>query len=368
MNHIKVKIPANPTKTYPILINSGFLKNINVWFPRNYSRFVIITDNTVKKYYASAFAQQLKKIGHKILLLSFPAGEKSKNIKTHSVLIDQLIRNQFGRDSIILAIGGGVVGDMAGFVAATFMRGIPYIQIPTTLLAMVDSSVGGKTGIDTAHGKNLIGAFWQPHSVIADLDCLSTLPKKHLINGLIEAVKIFLIHNAKSFFYTKKNICHILKGDSESLLQLIFQAVKIKSVVVQKDEKELHLRQILNFGHTIGHALEQLSSYKILHGYAVAYGILVEAKISELLGYLDRDNFLLIQTLFNDLGIKIKELKKWDINKIIEQTKNDKKSRAGKVNYVLLSKIGKVYKKNSIYVHPVSDSLVKKAYLKLIEE
>lgn len=358
---INVNIPIHKTASYPILIGTHLLKKIT-WIPKNYSQIVIITDSKVKKYFADSFIKLLKIKNHKVLLLSFPSGEKSKSIHTKNKLEEKMLKGMCDRNTLIVALGGGVVGDLSGFIAATYMRGIDYIQIPTTLLAMVDSSIGGKTGIDTPQGKNLIGAFWQPKAVISDIACLHTLPKKHLINGLIEALKVFLIQDTKSFNYFKNNIDGILQGDSAKLMYIVEKAAQIKIDVVQKDEKDNNLRAILNFGHTIGHALELITNYKLLHGHAVGYGILIEAKMAELMGLLSSKHYFIIESILDKLTISRQDIRKWDINKIIEATRLDKKAKKGKIHYILLKDIGAVYQHKKNYAHIVSDEMVKKAY------
>jgi 3-dehydroquinate synthase len=367
VSQIVVKIPALPHSSYPILINFGLLENPAIWLPTNInvSKLVIITDTTVKKIYGDSLLRILKKQGHKIFLFSFPAGEKSKNHKIKQYIEEQMLRQHCGRDTLILALGGGVVGDLAGYIAATYMRGIAYIQIPTTLLAMLDSSIGGKTGIDMPQGKNLIGTYWQPKAVVADMYCLRTLSKKQIINGLIEALKMFLTNDKNKFIYAKKNLKNILNGDDKILKKIIYHAAKIKADIVSQDEKECNQRMILNFGHTIGHALEQISHYKMLHGFAVAYGILVESKIAQLLNLLDNENYFVIQSLLSQIGIMGKDLKKFDINKIIQVTKLDKKVKTDKVHYVLLSSLGEVYTDHKNVVHSVTDTIVKEAFLQL---
>lgn len=362
---INVNIPESKATTYPILIQPGLLSEPEKWLRKmksEISSIVIITDNSVKKYYAHMLLHALDKLKIKTLLLSFPAGEKSKNNKTKQYLEEKMLHHGCDRNTLILALGGGVVGDLAGFTAATYMRGISYIQIPTTLLAMVDSSVGGKTAIDTAYGKNLIGAFWQPKAVVADLHCLKTLPRKQLINGLIEAIKIFITNDAKSFYYVQRNLSKVLNKDETILKNIIKKAVKLKAEIVAKDEQEKSgERMICNFGHTIAHAIEMLSDYKILHGFAVGLGILVEAKISQLQGLLNEEQYNTIQTLLAQLGITIDQLKKFDIRKLLQATLLDKKSKSGRAQYVLIEQIGKVYAKQNRFAHFVEDAIVKQA-------
>lgn len=363
MPEITVTFPIQKKQNYAIKIQSGLLENIK-WLPNTYEHIVIITDDHVCSYYGESFSAQLKHHGFHVLLLPFPAGEKSKNAKIKQKLEEQILSHGYGRnDTLILALGGGVTGDLAGFVAATYMRGIPYIQIPTTLLAMVDSSVGGKVGINTPQGKNLIGAFWQPLSVIADIKTLKTLDKQQIIAGLIEAIKMFLTNDAPSYHFLFKNLSPFFSFDETLISELIYRAVKIKAYVVSKDEKEKNQRMILNFGHTIAHALEKISGYKILHGIAVGYGILIEAKISQIMGILSEKDFNVIQSCLASLGIYGKALKKYPIEKIIELTYSDKKATSGMVRYVLLKKIGAVHVSEKNYAHFVSEKIVREAIL-----
>jgi 3-dehydroquinate synthase len=368
MDPLLMQIPAQSAITYPIHIASDLLAHPDLWLPETcrQKRMVIITDSVVKKEYGETLLETLKI--YQPLLFSFPSGETSKNHQTKCALEEQMLQAGCGRDTVILALGGGVVGDLAGFIAATYMRGIPYIQIPTTLLAMVDSSVGGKTAIDSVHGKNLIGAFWHPLAVVADLNCLKTLPKTQLVNGLIEALKVFMTSDLTHFDYAKANSEAILQGDLLVLEPIIRAAVKIKMDVVSADEKEKGLRMVLNFGHTIGHALEQITQYGLLHGYAVALGILVEAKIAELLGLLPSEEYQKIKVLFLGLKISGKSLESMDLRAILQATRTDKKAKVGKVRYVLLKALGEVLVKNECYVQGVQDEIVTKALVIVRDE
>lgn len=364
MVHFRGKAPYS----YPICIGSELLANIQSYLPPCNSTMVIITDDTVKKLYAVSLQQSLNNAGYKTILLSFPAGEISKNNYTKTILEEAMLAEGCDRDSLILAFGGGVVGDIAGFVAATYMRGIDYIQVPTSLLAMVDSSVGGKTSIDTPQGKNLIGAFWQPKAVIADSTCLRTLSQEHLINGLIEAFKMFLTSDAESLTFLDQNLDRILARDEVLLSDAVRRAVSVKAQIVAQDEKDHHLRAILNLGHTIGHALEQLSEYKLLHGYAVALGILLEAKIAEHMEHLKAEDYLFIRTLLQRLGISAASLEGFTIESIIHQTKLDKKKRNGVVHYVLLNGLGGVYTIENRFAHAVENSVVREAFIAVVKK
>jgi 3-dehydroquinate synthase len=368
LNPITVKLPSKKAYSYPIYIGTKLLAEVHTHLPKHNSTIVIITDDTVKGLYAIALQQFLNKAGYKTLLLSFSAGEVSKNGQTKNVLEEAMLAEACDRDSLILAVGGGVVGDLAGFIAATYMRGIDYIQVPTTLLAMLDSSVGGKTSIDTTQGKNLIGAFWQPIVVIADIAVLKTLPQDHLINGLIEAFKMFLTSDAESLEFLDKNLDRILERDEALLTDLVRRAVNIKAAVVAKDEKDYSVRAILNLGHTIGHALEQLSEYKLLHGYAVALGLLLEAKIAERMNCLAPQQYLYIKILLQRLNIRASDLKQFDVEAIIEKTKLDKKKRGDAVHYVLLGNLGHVYEAENQFTHAVSDDRVRCAFIEVVNE
>jgi len=351
---LKVKLKKEVDDSYEIVMGCGL--NIKKLVPKA-NRYVVITDNNVKKLYGEKVAKNLKAD-----LLSFPAGEKNKNRETKARLEDEMIKLGCGRDTLIIALGGGVVGDLAGFIAATYMRGIPYIQIPTTLLAMVDSSVGGKTAVDTAEGKNLIGVFCQPNKVLVDINYLDTLPKKQLINGLFEAIKMFLTHDKQMFNYTEKNLNKIINKDKEVLQKIIKQAVKIKAEVVQRDEKENNERMVLNFGHTIGHVIEKLSDYKLLHGYAVGLGILVEARMAELLNILSANNYESIKRLFKQLGIDDRKIT-GKIENIIKVMNVDKKNNNGKSKFVLLKNIGEVSVANGSYAREVDLKIIKSALI-----
>lgn len=363
MSHrVSVRLPSEKSASYSISIGSGIIKELPRWLARHARerKVVVITDRTVMKHCGGVVTKALK--GHAPVVITIPAGERSKSHAIKHDIERQMFKKGCGRDSIVIAFGGGVVGDLAGYVAATYMRGLPYIQVPTTLLAMVDSSVGGKTGIDTPFGKNLIGAFWQPQLVLADIQFLRTLPKAHMVNGLIEAIKMALTHNAKDFSYLLAHINKAVQGNSQVLARIIQRAVATKAGVVGRDEKESNERMALNFGHTIGHAIEHLSDYRMMHGIAVALGILVEAQAAELMGLLSRQAVQSIEDLFAQLTITPQALKTFRIDKILQATQLDKKSKAGQARYVLLQDLGRVYKDVMSYAHPVSDAIVRKSY------
>ena len=354
-------------QSYVVQVGSGLLSRSEAWLPKRANKIVIITDSPVKKLYGLSLASQITKNGRDVLLLSVPAGERSKTNAHYLRLIKRMVAAGCSRDSLILALGGGVVGDLAGFIAATYMRGLSYIQIPTTLLAMVDSSIGGKTAIDIPQGKNLVGAFWHPRAVIADGDCLKSLSQKQWINGLIEVVKIFLVKEAAKFYWLDENLEFVLARQNEVVQRLLCEAIQAKAEVVQADEQEQGLRMILNFGHTLGHGLEVVSHYQLLHGYAVAYGILIEAKISQLLGHLDAQKYEIISNFFRRLGIEASQLKKINVEKIIAATVVDKKARQGCVHYVILRDIGQVAQSQTLFTQSVPEEIIRRAYKECVE-
>ncbi len=328
-------------------------------------RVAVISDDVVGKKFGESI---ISAISAEVVaeLFTFPHGEKNKNQTTVSAMQDQLLKKRYGRDTLIVALGGGVVGDVAGYVAATYMRGVPYIQIPTTLLAMVDSSVGGKVGVDTSHGKNTIGAFWQPSAMIADLKFLKDLPSREITSGLLEAIK--------SFFTSDKEALRIVEtlnlvdpfSSLEALQGIIVRSIKLKSGVVARDPREENERRILNFGHTVGHAIEFLSGYEMPHGFAVGYGMLVEMKIAEDLGILSPEDRATLYSYLERFGITPDGIKGFNVNNVLDAIKGDKKARAGRIYCVLLNGIGSVSIEGGQFAHPVEEAVVRNAYESLI--
>ncbi|OGG57569.1 3-dehydroquinate synthase [Candidatus Kaiserbacteria bacterium RIFCSPHIGHO2_01_FULL_55_17] len=349
--------------SYPIVIGVRLEKELLRAVAREGKRRIaIIADTKTHALFGSSLVRALKKDGRAVDLLSFPPGERRKNQKTVVALHHALLKKHFGRDTLIIALGGGVVGDVAGFVAATYLRGVPYIQIPTTLMAIIDSSVGGKVGVDTKYGKNLIGAFYQPRAVIADISRVASLPERQVVNGLIEAVKKFITNDKHSLpLALQFDTAHPLK-DPRLLQRIVYASVRSKVRVVMADEEEHNERRILNFGHTVGHAIEFVSKYTLPHGFAVAYGMLVEAKVAELLGILPPEERFLLQGILARFGFEGSALKRYPVGKVLHALKGDKKARRGVPHYVLLKRVGSVYTKGGQYAHPVSERIVRKAY------
>jgi 3-dehydroquinate synthase len=304
----------------------------------------VLTDGNVGKKFAKTALKSLAKSGFAPVLITVPAGEKSKSLSIVEKCHDQLAKHRLERKSFIVALGGGVVGDLAGFVAATYLRGIPFVQVPTSLLAQVDSSVGGKTGVNLKSGKNLVGAFYQPRLVLCDLDTLKTLPRREYVSGLAEVVKYGIIYDAMFFTQLERNLPKLLQRDTKTLRDVVARCCEIKADVVGQDETESGLRAILNFGHTIGHAIENSSGYgKYLHGEAIAIGQVAAAKLSEaILGLLPAD-VARIEKLFVRAGLPVSiKLSAVQRRKLFAAMRLDKKVSGGEIKFVLAQKIGRV--------------------------
>jgi 3-dehydroquinate synthase len=333
-------------RSYAIKIGAGLLKQLGAECARLKfgARCAIITDTNVGKKFAQPAYESLVKAGFEPMLITVPAGETAKSLKSVQTCYDQLAANRLERKSFIVALGGGVVGDLAGFVAATYLRGIPFVQVPTTLLAQVDSSVGGKTGVNLSAGKNLVGAFYQPKFVLCDLDTLKVLPEREFRAGLAEVIKYGIIYDAKLFARLERDFGKLLRRELKSLAAVIARCCEIKADVVGQDETESGLRAILNFGHTIGHAIENSSGYgKFLHGEAIAIGQVAAANLSQLILGLPARDAKRIEDLFVRAGLPVKiQLNAARCKKLFNAMKLDKKVSAGEIQFVLARRIGQV--------------------------
>jgi 3-dehydroquinate synthase len=342
MKTVKVNLDRKCSLSYDIRIGKDILDRITLLIAKNHKagRYAVITDDCVGGLYGKKFLAALKELGPNASLIDFPAGESSKNIKTVTDIAGKLMESGADRETCLIALGGGVVGDVAGFVASIFMRGVPYIQIPTTLVAQVDSSIGGKTGVDLSQGKNLLGTFYQPSAVFANLSFLDTLPEKEFNNGLAEIIKYGIIDDEKMFRALEDNIEAVKSNDSKLMPGLVENCCQIKKSVVEIDEKEHGLRRILNYGHTIGHSLEAISRYSITHGEGVALGMIAAARISDKMGYLKNNESERIEALISQAGLPVRIPKSLSGEKIIAQLKMDKKKKGDVIHFVLLKKIG----------------------------
>jgi 3-dehydroquinate synthase len=337
--------PSNAADdVYDVVVGSGVLETLPELLREAVAapRFALICDSNVAPLWGGSVRNSVNASGARVDLLVFDAGEASKNRETWAVLSDALLERGVGRDACVLALGGGVCCDLAGFVAATFMRGIACIQIPTSLLAMIDASIGGKTGINVPQGKNLIGAFLSPRMVIVDPAVLETLPDEELRAGLSEAVKHGAISDESYFDWIAENAEQILKRDAAALERLVVRSIEIKTAVVAADPRESGMRATLNFGHTLGHGIEKVLGYRMAHGHAVAIGMALEAALGEALGITSSGTAARIRTVLETLGLPHDLPPEVDPAALIAATSTDKKSRASRVRYALLERPGTI--------------------------
>ncbi|MFN0098581.1 MAG: 3-dehydroquinate synthase [Gemmatimonadaceae bacterium] len=322
-------------------------------------RVVIIADQHVASLYGDRALSSFAPAEVPPLLLTFPAGEKHKTRATWGTLSDQMIAAGCGRDTVVVALGGGVTGDLAGFVAATFLRGVPYVQVPSTLLAMIDASIGGKTGVDTSAGKNLVGAFHHPSLVVIDPRLLATLPPKDLRTGLAEAIKHGVIADAAYFGWIATGLRQILHGnepDDDTALRLVQRSVEIKVQIVRQDERESGIRKVLNFGHTIGHAIEHVTGFGVAHGEAVAIGMVAEAIIAERMHLAERGLADAISTVCDAAGLPVRLPEHVSPAEVVTATRTDKKARGGHVEYALPRALGEMAGSETKYGIRVTDA------------
>ena len=362
--HAPASSPARAVDagSYRVIIGAGlrhsFASRIVEAAPAH--RFAVVSDADVGPHYADALAADLGRHGRTTVHL-IPAGEAHKTRESWARLTDELLAAGCGRDTTIVALGGGVVGDLAGFVAATFMRGVPVVQCPTSLLAMIDASVGGKTGVDTAAGKNLVGAFHPPAVVLADVEILNTLPRTHRRAGLAEAIKHGVISDAAYFARIDESLPALLDGDVDATLALVARSVEIKVQVVRADEHEHGIRKTLNFGHTLGHAIELSSGYTLLHGEAVAIGMVLESRLAERIGVAPRGTSSEIERVVVRAGLPAVRPSAMNVESVLEATRLDKKARGGAVAYALPACIGAMAGAERGWAIEVGDALVREA-------
>ena len=330
-------------RSYDIRIAGGMLSEIGTTVAKHCSskKAIVISNSTVAPLYFERVRASLSDAGIESALIELDDGERFKNAETLQSIYDELWRHRVERKTPLLALGGGVIGDMTGYAAATYLRGLPFIQLPTTLLAQVDSSVGGKTGINHAKGKNLIGAFHQPKAVLIDLDTLRSLPRREFLSGLVELIKHGIILDTDLMTLIEDQLDSILALDPEILARIIHRSCEIKAEVVSRDEREGNFRAVLNFGHTLGHAVESLTGYKrYLHGEAVAIGTVFSAKLSEKRGYCDRQTVERIEKLFSRAGLDIEIPEELQEKKLARAIAGDKKAAEGEIKFVCLNRIG----------------------------
>ena len=321
-------------------------------------RFAIVTDETVAGLYGEDLVERFRASGLNIAVLPpIKEGEGSKSIQSYEEVASQLEEGEYTRHTVVVALGGGVIGDLAGFVAATYLRGVPLVQIPTTLLAQVDSSIGGKVAVNHGRLKNKIGAFYHPALVIADINVLKTLSAGDISDGLAETIKYGVIRDAELFAYLERNVERVKSFDLRALESIVFRSAKIKADVVSKDELDSGLRNILNYGHTVGHALESVSDFGISHGQAVAIGMVVAARISSRMGTLPEGEAARIKELITRAGLPV-ELPILEVTRLIHAMKHDKKVLQGRIRFVLPRRIGEVIISGEVTISLVEQVLL----------
>jgi 3-dehydroquinate synthase len=353
-------------RSYPIHIGTGLLLNLPELPPAALPGEIALFSNpSLAPLYADALAKSLEALGQKVIRFDMGDGEAFKSLDTAAQAYDTLSAAKFSRRGAIWALGGGVTGDLTGFVAATWMRGVSFVQVPTTLLAMVDSSVGGKTGVNHPRAKNLIGAFWQPVAVLCDPDCLKTLPPRELRAGLAEVIKYGVIADPEFFNWLEANLDAALALDPEALSHIIARSCEIKAEVVGEDEREsdtIGRRAILNYGHNVGHAFEAITSYgQLLHGEAIAIGMTVEARLAMSLGTLNQtagSDLLERQTrLFQRAGLPTEAPAGTDFDKLWSAMALDKKNRGNSVNFILPTSIGHMTRVDNVSASKVQEAI-----------
>ncbi|MCB9988928.1 MAG: 3-dehydroquinate synthase [Rhodospirillales bacterium] len=347
-------------RSYDIHIGQELLSDITAYIPLDLTgrSLFVLTDENVSNPHAMKVYSALKRaLPESIQMLAVSAGEQSKSFETYQSVISWMLDHGVTRQSVLVAVGGGVVGDLAGFAAATVMRGIPFVQVPTTLLSQVDSSVGGKTGINVPQGKNLVGAFYQPVSVVCDLDTLTTLPRRELLAGYAEVVKYGLINDPEFFIWLEKESPKLLEGDRQALAKAIETSCRKKTEIVAQDERESGVRALLNLGHTFGHALEAAAGYdgRLLHGEAVAIGTVMAYNLSARLGLCPHEDARRVQDHFAAAGLPTRAgmifppLENIDAEGLAALMKHDKKATAQRINFILTRGVGRAF------IAPVDD-------------
>ena len=341
--HLRVELG---NRSYDIVAGSGLLADAGDLMQRvlRQKRVVVVTDAHVAKLHLKTLAAGLAKAGIASEILILPPGEGTKDFAHFEKLCEDILALGIERSTALVALGGGVIGDLAGFAAASLLRGLDYVQVPTTLLAQVDSSVGGKTAIDVKAGKNLVGAFYQPVLVIADIDTLATLPPRELLAGYAEVVKYGLIRDRAFFDWLEQNGAALVKGDAELRRQAVLKSCRDKAEIVAADEREAGERALLNFGHTFGHALEAEAGFgqALLHGEAVALGMLMAFDLSARLGLCPKESARRVRQHFEQVGLKT-ELGLIDADSLLARMRRDKKVKDGRISLILAHDIGQAF-------------------------
>ncbi len=349
MIKLTVDLESHSSHAYDICIGRGILDRIALLASHGAAnRHIVISDSHVSPLYGESLLSLLRNLGKKADLITFPAGESSKNMDTVLAIITQMIELGADRGTELIALGGGVTGDMVSFIASIYMRSVTYVQIPTTLMSQVDSCIGGKTGIDLAAGKNLLGTFYQPRETFIDLQFLDTLPEREFLNGMAEVVKYAIIDDLDLLDLLERHAGRIRERDPEILTEIVTRSCRIKKGFVEIDEKDRGLRRILNFGHTIGHAIEAESDYDIPHGHALSPGMIAAARISEKHGYLASEECERMRDLIQLTGLPPSIPERISTEGILSRIRHDKKKEGETVHFVLLKKLGMPFMNGSV--------------------
>ncbi len=329
-------------RSYEVVVGKGIFDQVMKDFVENGCKYAVIADSNVASIYGEKIVEQLKGIGGDVDLISFEAGEKSKNWDTAGEIAREMLRKGYSRSDVVIALGGGVTGDLAGFVASVFMRGIDVIQVPTSLLAMTDAAIGGKTGVNCPEGKNLLGSFHQPKVVCVDVEFLETLPKVEWQNGYAEIVKHAIINDEELMEMIEGVGDDELFGDLDFMVEVLRRSCGVKVEIVSKDEKESGLRMKLNLGHTLGHAIEREMNYEIAHGCAVSIGTMKICEVAVMKEMMDSEDADRVREVFVKIGLPLEVPEGLSAEKLVEAMGGDKKVRKGEINFVVPRKVGVV--------------------------
>jgi len=359
MRTLKVNLDKKALSSYEIRIGKGILDRVMLLIAKNHkaTRYVIVTDSNVNRLYGQTMQDGMERAGLKASVIEIPAGESSKNISVVMDVAGGLLAQGADRETMLVALGGGVVGDLTGFIASVYMRSVPYIQIPTTLIGQLDSAIGGKTAVDLPQGKNLLGTFYQPRAVFADVNFLDTLPDREFRNGLAEMIKYGIIEDENLFRRLEEDMDAVISRDPALLMKIIETCCRIKKSIVEIDEREHGLRRILNFGHTLGHALEAASEYKLSHGEGVALGMIAAARLSTMMNYLPVDESGRVKSVIAKAGLPTTIDAAFTTDEVIRCFRADKKKKDDVIQFVLIKKIGMPFVNGSINEQQIGDVL-----------
>lgn len=360
MATFQVELKKVVDDSYQIEIGFGLIgklvEDIQNGLAGKIKKFAVITDSVVKELYAEPIVNQLQEAGYTVNLFSFQAGEKSKTRETKERIEDAMLAKEYRRDCCIIAVGGGVVSDLAGFVAGTYGRGVPFINYATTLLAAADASVGGKTAVDTPLATNLIGLFNQPEKVYLDIAAWKTLPKRQIASGMAETIKHACLSSREFFDFLSQNMDKLLELDAELCEHMAEENCRVKYQVVMKDERESGLREVLNLGHTVGRAIETVSDYRLLHGEAVSIGLIAEVHLAYKLGYVSEEEIAEVTDLLERAGLPVAIPDYIDREALVKKLYTDKKVKNGQLRFVIQDGIGGIVEfSDGVFATPVSE-------------